>query len=595
MQVEEARLVSPVAPPNSAPAAALPALRLWPAVTVVSLWWAFSLVSPAIELTTFVRFLSRIAVTALAILLFSVWWWTNRRIRLRDRALLFLGVVVGAIVVGQFCDPSVGGWGLFFFAVPVVLTVWTAWMLLAKAASFRPQPGLLLAVTLTWLCFAFIRTDGLSGEQHTDVRWRWSKTAEEQFLAELAERDDHPESAALRSQSVVSLRPGDWPGFRGPNRDSVVQGGRIRTDWDTAPPRQVWRHRVGPAWSSLAVVGDRLFTQEQRGEQEAVVCYDAGTGKQVWAHEDRVRFWEAVAAAGPRATPTFAGGRLFTLGATGLLNCLDAASGKLLWSRDVAADAGVKPPLWGFAGSPLVLQGVVVVHAGGKGDKGLLGYDVESGKPAWTAAAGGPCYSSPQPATVGGKPLVLFFGDQGLTAFDPATGAVLWAHAASAPGAPRSIQPRLLGETGFLIASETDLGLVRGDLVREGSTPSTAQRWASRDLKPSFNDFVIHREHVYGFDGAIFGCVDVETGERAWKGGRYGHGQVLLLADQSLLLVLSETGKAILLAADPTARKELGRFQALSGKTWNHPAIVRDQLYVRNGEEMACYDLHEKR
>jgi hypothetical protein len=593
MRVEEAPLPSPVAPEVYARPSS-PAPRLWPAVTLVALLWGFSLVSPAVELTTFVRFVSRIGVTALTALLFSVWWWTNWRVPLRERAVLYVGVVLGGFATAKLSDPSVGGWGLFFFGLPAVLAVWTGGMLLAKQASCRRQPGLLIALTVTWLCFAFIRTDGLSGEQVTDVRWRWSKTAEELFLDEQAASDEDHTIAPAQPGKALSLSAGDWPGFRGPNRDSVVGSGRIRTDWDANAPPLVWRHRVGPGWSSLAVVGDRLFTQEQHGEQEAVVCYDAGTGRVVWAHEDRVRFWETVAGAGPRATPTFAAGRLFTLGATGILNCLDAATGKCAWSRDVAADARTPPPRWGFSSSPLVLQGVVIVHAGGKPDRGLLAYHAESGEPAWTAAAGGPCYTSPQPAELGGTLQVLFLGDHGLTAHDPATGAVLWEHAAAAPGAPRSVQPRLLGETGFLISSETDLGLVRGDLVRDGSRPSTAQRWASRDLKSSFNDFVIHQDHVYGFDGAIFACVDLRTGERAWKGGRYGHGQVVLLAEQALLLVVTETGKAILLKADPEQRKELASFQAIKGKTWNHPVVARGRLYVRNGEEMACYDLKER-
>jgi hypothetical protein len=177
-------------------------------------------------------------------------------------------------------------------------------------------------------------------------------------------------------------------------------------------------------------------------------------------------------------------------------------------------------------------------------------------------------------------------------AVDPATGAVLWEHAVPVPpSAPRSIQPHAIGSAQVLIASETDLGTALLDVTRDGSTWSATQRWASMNLKPSFNDFIVHNGHIYGFDGSIFCCVDLATGQRRWKDGRYGHGQALLLADQGLLLVASETGDAVLLAADPERHRELGRFHAIDGKTWNHPVLAHGRLYVRNAEEMACYEL----
>src|SRR5262249_4219031 len=156
---------------------------------------------------------------------------------------------------------------------------------------------------------------------------------------------------------------------------------RISTDWKTSPPRLLWRRRVGPAWSSLIFVGNLLFTQEQRGEREAVVCCDPLTGKEIWSHEDQTRFYEPVSGAGPRATPTFAEARLCTLGALGGLNCLEAVKRKLYWSRDVAADAGVKAQQWGFCSSPLVVENLVVVFGGGKGEKGLLAYRLDNGEP----------------------------------------------------------------------------------------------------------------------------------------------------------------------------------------------------------------------
>jgi outer membrane protein assembly factor BamB len=238
-----------------------------------------------------------------------------------------------------------------------------------------------------------------------------------------------------------------------------------------------------------------------------------------------------------------------------------------------------------------VIGDVVVVFAGGESPKGLLAYRADSGELAWTAAAGRASYTSPQPATLAGDEQILFFGDQGLTALDPRSGNVLWEHTAAAPGAPRSIQPHPLGKRQVLISSEADLGTALIDVNHDNQAWTAEQRWVSKQLKPSFNDFVVHDGYIYGLDSTILCCVDLQTGKRRWKQGRYEHGQMLLLADQSLLLVISEGGDAILVAANPEQHEELCRFQAVKGKTWNHPAIAGGRLFVRNGEEMACYEL----
>src|SRR6185503_11541432 len=195
----------------------------------------------------------------------------------------------------------------------------------------------------------------------------------------------------------------EWPGFRGPRRDGIVRGARIKTDWSGSPPAQVWRRQVGPGWSSFAVAGDLMYTQEQRGEDEVVACYKASTGEPVWIHRDATRFWESNAGAGPRATPTLSNGRLYTFGATGIVNALDAGDGTVVWSRNAATDAKKKVPNWGFAGSPLVVGDVVVVAAGGA----LVGYDRATGDPRWLGPSGGWGYSSPHLLTIDGVEQVV--------------------------------------------------------------------------------------------------------------------------------------------------------------------------------------------
>jgi outer membrane protein assembly factor BamB len=541
-----------------------------------------------LEIPGFVLWLTTLGALAVLLLAFTIWWLTNRRIPGRDR-LWGLAAAVGGGVAWGLLSQKVGvAW--FTVVLPWLFTVWAVWLLVARRMSPPTRrTGLVIALLLLWGLATLIRYNGLRGSGKPDLNWRWTPMPEELAAAERAQHKSDPVNL---SSSPLQLQSGDWPGFRGPQRDGVVRGEKIAVDWQANLPNKLWRHRVGPGWSSFAVVGDRLFTQEQRGQDEAVVCLDAAKGWEIWSHLDAARFTDDQAGLGPRATPTFADGRLYTLGATGILNCLDAATGKRQWSHNIAEDAGgPRPPVWGYVCSPLVIRGLVVVYAGGEGDKGLLAYRADSGTLAWSAAASANSFSSPQRATLCGEEQILFAGNKELIALDPATGKVLWQQGISTRAdMPRSLQAHPIGSTQVAIASQAE-GAVLFDLKRDRDAWTVSQLWAARSLKPSFNDFVIHDDAIYGFDGDFFTCVDARTGERHWREGRYEHGQALLLADQALLLVVAEDGQVILLAANPDEHRELGRFQAIEGKTWNHPVIAHGRLYVRNAEEIACYDL----
>jgi outer membrane protein assembly factor BamB len=419
--------------------------------------------------------------------------------------------------------------------------------------------------------------------------FRWMPTPEERLAAKLTK----PVTTSATSQAApLALEAGDWPGFRGPDRDGVVRGVQIDSDWSKHPPKLLWKHPVGPAWSSMAVVGNRLFTQEQYRDVELVSCCDAETGDAVWTHQDLSRFFESLSGPGPRATPTFANGRIFAMGGSGILNCLDAATGLVVWSRNVMSDADAKLPMWGYASSPLITNGLVIVYGGGQ-PKGLMAYKAASGEPVWSVPAGQTSYTSAELANVAGKDQVLFLSDAGLVAVDPLKGTVLWQYDLPAQGAPRAIQPRVIGPTQVLIASETDLGTGLLQVSDQNDRWTVERSWKSRALKPSFNDLVVKDGYAYGFDGPIFGCIELKTGQRQWKEGRYGHGQVLLLADQGLLLVTTEEGGVVLLQATPDGHHELAQVHAVDGKTWNHPALAHGRLYVRSDQEMACYQITE--
>jgi hypothetical protein len=335
------------------------------------------------------------------------------------------------------------------------------------------------------------------------------------------------------------------------------------------------------------VRGDRACTQEQRGGDEIVACYRLADGKIIWQHRDAVRFWESNAGAGPRATPAFHDGRIYSLGATGIVNALDARTGARLWSRNAASDTGAKLPEWGFAGSPLVMGDLVIVAASGH----LAAYEAATGTPRWFGPAGATGYSSPHLATIDGVPQVLFLSGSGLISIAPADGTVLWQH--DWPGAA-ILQPHV-GADGTVLAATGDMmggvGIRRLAVTRADGRWTIEERWTSSGLKPYFNDFVAHEGHAYGFDGSILACIELEAGKRKWKGGRYGHGQMILLPDQDLLLVLSEEGELALVRAAPDAYSEVARLPALEGKTWNHAVLVGDVLLVRNGEQMAAFRL----
>jgi outer membrane protein assembly factor BamB len=564
----------------------------WKALIPSILFWAAIFATRPLELPYFYRFLFSMAAPALLLIVFSIWWWRNRNLPKSERAIFWLLLLGGAFIATPLLDKSAGVFTALTFGLPLVITLWSLWYVVSRESTAGTRRiGLTAGLLLVWGSLATIRNEGIDGDLKADIHWRWTPTKEAQFLAE-HQSDSNRKTTASASPVVVIA--GDWTGFRGPNADGTVRNLRIAVDWKKAPPKQLWKKRVGPAWSSVAVVGGKLFTQEQRGENEAVVCYDAVTGNELWAHEDKARFWEAVSGAGPRATPTFADGRIYTLGATGLLNCLDAADGKRIWIRDLVQDANAKTPMWGFSTTPLVTQGLVIVYGGGKNQNNLIAYRAETGSPAWMAKAGDQTYASPQLATIADKPQVLIISDFGLDSVDVANGNPLWHIGAEMSGTPRSLQPHPL-EGGRVFmgspAGSSPLGTSMVQAAPSGDGWKVEERWTTTQIKPEFSEFVVHGGHAYGFDGAIFCCIDLTDGKKLWKGGRYGRGQALLLVDQGLLLIVTEKGELALVRANPERHEELALLPGVEGKTWNHMAVAHGKLYVRNAEEMGCWQL----
>ena len=607
-------------------------LRLWPGVAAVALQWTAWLLPVLVPEWGMYSVLGGM-LFGLVVL---AWWLFFSRARWYERPGAIAVMVVAVAATSLVIHPSVSngfmGKMLYIYSVPVLSLALVIWAAASRGLSgVSRYAALVAAVVVACGTLTLIRTDGISGEGVSDLEWRWTPTHEEQLLARgedvplgsprggtapsapppaampeespasatgpaaetipgtEARPDSTPPPAEIASDPAAAKTGTGWPGFRGPNRDSVIRGLRIETDWTSSPPLELWRRPIGPGWSSFAVDGDLVYTQEQRGEEEVVSCYRLATGEPVWMHTDPVRFWESNGGAGPRGTPTVHNGRVYTMGATGIVNALDARTGAVVWARDAAADTGVETPGWGFASSPLVLDDIVIVAASGR----LAAYERATGHPRWLGPAGGGGYSSPHLATIGGIPQVVLLRGARTISVAPADGAVLWEHSSGQPSVS-IVQPAVATNGDVLIAAGDAMGGLgmRRVAVAKGSGGWTVEeRWTSRGLKPYFNDFVVHKGHAFGFDGSILSCVNLEDGARAWKGGRYGHGQLLLLPEQDLLLVLSEEGELALVGAGSERFTEVARFKAIEGKTWNHPVLTGDVLLVRNGEEMAAFRL----
>ena len=581
-------------------------LRLWPGVVAVVLQWVAWLVVPVVvPVAAIYGMIGGIFGGGLAVLL---WWVFFSRAPWSERvgAIVLMPVAVFATksLVHASITNGLMGRMLPIFAVPVLSLALVAWAVGSRRLSSGPRrASMVAAILLGCGALTVVRTGGITGEGGWELHWRWTETPEERLLARAGEEPAVTPSApaVVMPETLPAAAPAVakapekksavpaaaiWPGFRGPRRDGVVRGVEIETDWSKSPPVELWRRPVGPAWSSFAVRGDRVYTQEQRGDDEDVSCYHLTSGKLVWRHRDAARFWESNGGAGPRGTPTLSNGRVYTLGATGIVNALDAGDGAVVWSRNAGTDTGAKLPGWGFTSSPLVVDDLVIVAASGR----LAGYDVATGKPRWVRATGGGGYSSPHLVTFDGVAQIVLLSGGGATGVAAADGTVLWAH--KWEEGTSIVQPGL-ADNGDVLLSGGDsmggIGMRRLAVAHRPAGWTVEERWTSRGLKPYFNDFVVHRGHAFGFDGSILACIDLGDGTRKWKGGRYGFGQLLLLADQDLLLVLSEEGGVALVAAAADQFREVARVPALEGKTWNHPVLARDVLLVRNDHEMVAF------
>ena len=479
---------------------------------------------------------------------------TGQSFQVRNLRILGVWVVAGALLVG--------------------------WWLAASRAPWRWRLGVAAALAgVICLTATLFRIRGVSGDLVPVFEFRWGRRAA------LAQEGQAGGSAPGSLAGPVL----DFPQFLGPNRTAMLEAPALATDWSASPPRILWRQPIGAAWSGWAIVGGRALTQEQRPEGESSTCYDLLTGRLLWAHSEPAHYHTTLAGEGPRCTPTVVSNRVFTLGATGILNCLDLATGRRLWSRNIVQEAGSRVPEWGFAGSPLAIDGIVVVSAGGSNGRSLLAFRQDTGQLAWAAGSRSVSYGSPFPASLAGRRQVLAFNSRRITSHDAATGRVLWEYPWGV-GQPQVAAPVVVGTNRVLFSSGYGVGseLLEVRPAVDGSL-EVARLWRSRRMRAKFANLVQRQGFLYGLDDGVLACLDLKDGSQRWENGRYGHGQGLLVRD--LFLLMAENGELVLLRPTPQFPNELCRFRVFHGKTWNPIALSGDLLLARTDQEAACLRL----
>ena len=377
---------------------------------------------------------------------------------------------------------------------------------------------------------------------------------------------------------LLLLRPlaDDWPRWRGPNLDGVSSEKGWLTAWPQEGPKQLWQASVGTGFTSVAVAQGRLFTLGNSNEIDTIFCLDAATGAELWRHSYPCPLDPQYYEGGPHATPTVDGDRVFSLGKRGQLLALTAATGKVLWRKDLMAELGAKKPRWGFAGSVLVEGGLLILNVGDAG----TAISKDTGKVVWTSGKEPAGYATPMPFTLGGERCAAIFSAKALVGVRAQTGEVLWRHPWVTKWDLSVADPIIVGNRLFI--STFDRGCA---LLQLGSGQPTVV-WTNKSMANHFNSCVYLDGFLYGVDGNTdappkdLRCVELATGQVKWQYPGFGLGS-LIVADGKLI-VLGEKGQLAVAPASQSGFTPLAQAQVLGGKCWTAPVLANGRLYCRN-------------
>jgi outer membrane protein assembly factor BamB len=399
-----------------------------------------------------------------------------------------------------------------------------------------------------------------------------------------------PESAAPAPAAEAKPAP-YWTDYRGPLRDGHYRQTPVLDAWPANGLRRLWKIPIGLGYSSMVIADGRLYTIDQRRDKEVVAAYDAASGRELWAHSYPAFFQEGMGGDGPRATPVWHEGLLYSMGATGWLKVLDAATGKVKWEKDILKDNGAQNLTWGMSAAPLIVDEKVIVQPGGMEGKSVVAYHKLTGERVWSSLNDQQAYTSPMLVTLAGRRQIVTATALRFVGLDAADGKLLWEFPWTTEYDVNAAQPLVVGDNRLFISAGYDHGAALLEIEKSGDGLAAKQVWFNKKMKNKFSSSVLHEGHIYGMDEAIMACVRVSDGQQTWKGGRYGYGQLLLAGGN--LVVISESGELVLVKATPEKHTELAKFPAIEGKTWNVPAMADGVLFVRNLAEMAAFRIGE--
>lgn len=391
------------------------------------------------------------------------------------------------------------------------------------------------------------------------------------------------------SVELVGQTGGNWPQWRGPNRDGISKETGLLKQWPTEGPRLVWKAAgAGRGYSSMAISNGRLFTMGLRGDREFVISFDVATSKEVWATPHGTAYRDS-RGDGPRGTPTVDGNNLYALGGNGDLSSLDAKTGRIIWTINALTKFGGENINWGISESPLVIDDKLLINAGGPGAS-IVALNKKDGSLIWKSQSDKAGYSSAMPIVIGNTTQVVFFTHQRAVGLDLKDGRLLWEYARPANDVANVATPVVRGNRIFI---SSDYGTGAG-LVEIKADGKAQEVYFTKEMRNHHSSSILIGDYLYGFSSGILIAMRFDTGEVAWRDRSVGKGS-LVYADGNLY-ALSENGVVGLIEATPAAYREKGRFriQQDSLPTWTHPIIAGGRLYLRDQDTIYAYDVREK-
>lgn len=413
----------------------------------------------------------------------------------------------------------------------------------------------------------------------------------EALRSEAVDDGGQPVAGAAPATQVpdMPVSPLSWTSYRGPTRDGSYREAPVLTEWPRAGLTPVWKQPIGGGYASFVAARGRAFTIEQRGQDEVVAAYDIRTGRELWVNAWSTEFRESMGGDGPRATPTWADGVVYALGAMGEFRALEEVTGRTLWRTNILTDSGARNLDWGMAAAPLIVDETVVVLPGGPHGQSVVAYDRANGARVWSAQDDMQAYASPMLVMLSGRRQLLVLSATRLMGLTADGGQLLWEYPFATYNGINAAQPLLLGGDRVFVSASYGAGAAVIEVSQVAESFAVQEVWRNNRMKNRFSSSVLRDGVIYGLDEGILAAVDARTGDLKWKGGRYGYGQLVLVGES--LVVLTEDGDLALVRAQPARHQEVVRFPVLAGKTWNGPALDGGYLLVRNLAEMAAFDL----